>query len=256
MQIDEPVLALDLSEAQASPAHCLPATSPAAPKIMLANYFGGYGDNRRRGGSSGCRLSRRPCARAHGARPRSADDPGRPRSFSGVIDGRNIWRANLDDAFALTEKVLAVRSADVLQIAPSCSLIHTPVDLESEGKLDAELKDWMAFSKQKLAEVVTLAMAATEGGKAAEAAFLASREAVKRRQTSARIHNPEIAERIATISARILRGKARSRHGGRNSGLRSRCPLSRPPPSAPFPQTAEVEKRALHIAAGSSTMRL
>ena len=66
----------------------------------------------------------------------------------GVVEGRNIWRANLDDTFDLVEKALAVRGPDGLQIAPSCSLIHSPVDLVGESKLDAELRSWMAFATQ------------------------------------------------------------------------------------------------------------
>jgi 5-methyltetrahydropteroyltriglutamate--homocysteine methyltransferase len=249
VQIDEPVLALDLSEAQKRALRTVyRQLSPAAPKIMLANYFGGFGDNL-------AVAADLPVAGYHAdlVRGRTELDlvlrtiPADRVLSLGVIDGRNIWRANLDGVFALTEKVLAVRSADVLQIAPSCSLIHTPVDLDSEGKLDAELKDWMAFSKQKLAEVVTLATAATGGGNTASEAFLASREAVKRRQTSARIHNPEIAKRVAAISAKDLARK--SPFEARREKQRASISL----PSFPtttigsFPQTAEVRKaRAAH----------
>ena len=97
----------------------------------------------------------------------------------GVVDGRNIWRANLHDAFDLVEKALAARRPDGLQIAPSCSLIHSPVDLDGESKLDAELKSWMAFATQKLGEVATLAAAATNGRKTVEPAFLASYAAAR-----------------------------------------------------------------------------
>jgi 5-methyltetrahydropteroyltriglutamate--homocysteine methyltransferase len=149
--------------------------------------------------------------------------------------------------FDLVEKALAARGPDGLQIAPSCSLIHSPVDLDGESKLDAELKSWMAFATQKLGEVATLAAAATNGRKSVEPAFQASYEAARSRDTSARIHNPKVAERIAAVSAKDL--ARQSPFEARRKRQRGLMPL----PSFPtttigsFPQTAEVrEARAAH----------
>lgn len=88
----------------------------------------------------------------------------------GVIDGRNIWRADLAKALNVIDVAIAARGRETIQIAPSCSLIHSPVDLESETKLDAELKSWLAYAKQKLGEVSALKTTVTQcRGAAAQA---------------------------------------------------------------------------------------
>lgn len=249
VQIDEPVLALDLSQAQKRGLSlAYRQLAPSAPKIMLASYFGEYGDNL-------AVAADLPVAGHHAdlVRGRTKLDkllstlPADRVLSLGLVDGRNIWRANLQDAFDLIQKALAARNADALQIAPSCSLIHSPVDLDSETKLDAELKSWMAFATQKLGEVATLAMAATEGKKAAEAAFLASYEAAKSRDSSARIHNPKVAERIAAVTAKDL--ARQSPFEARRKRQRGLIPLPPFPTTTigSFPQTAEVRKaRAAH----------
>ena len=249
VQIDEPVLALDLSPSQKRALRlAYRQLAPAAPKIMLASYFGEYGHNL-------AVAADLPVAGHHAdlVRGRTELDkllstlPADRVLSLGVIDGRNIWRANLHDAFDLIEKALAARSGDVLQIAPSCSLIHSPVDLDGESKLDAELKSWMAFATQKLGEMATLATAATNGRKTVEPAFQARYEAARSRDTSARIHNPKVAERIAAVSAKDL--ARQSPFEARRKRQRALIPL----PSFPtttigsFPQTAEVRKaRAAH----------
>lgn len=160
----------------------------------------------------------------------------------GIVDGRNIWRTNLQGAFDLIEKALAARGGDALEIAPSCSLIHIPVDLDAEARLDAELKSWMAFAKQKLIEVVTLAAAATNGKAGVEAAFLVSDGIARSRRTSVRIHNPDVAQRVATVSPRDL---ARiSPFDVRRRKQRALLPLPAFPTTTigSFPQTAEVRK--------------
>jgi 5-methyltetrahydropteroyltriglutamate--homocysteine methyltransferase len=151
----------------------------------------------------------------------------------GLVDGRNIWRTDLQGAFNLIEKTLAARSGDVLQIAPSCSFIHTPVDLDAETKLDAELKNWMAFAEQKLVEVATLAAAATNGKKSVEPAFVASHEAIESRDASARIHNCLLQSAWPPFRPRTSREPVRSRCAAESSARRFPCLRFRPRPSAP-----------------------
>ena len=74
----------------------------------------------------------------------------------GVIDGRNIWRADLRHCSTVWSRVVAERGIDRVQIAPSCSLLHVPIDVALEADLDAELKSWLAFAVQKMAELATL----------------------------------------------------------------------------------------------------
>jgi 5-methyltetrahydropteroyltriglutamate--homocysteine methyltransferase len=251
VQIDEPVLSLDLSQARKRALRlAYRQLAPAAPKVMLANYFGGYGDNL-------AVAADLPVAGHHADLVRGRTELDRllktlpaDRVLSlGVIDGRNIWRANLADAFSLIETALAARSADRLQIAPSCSLIHTPVDLEAETRLDAELKGWMAFATQKLKEVATLAAAATNGKTGVEAAFRASEAAAESRRASPRIHKEEVARRAAAVSAQDLarRSPLEVRRKTQRASMPMPLPLFPTTTIGSFPQTAEVRKaRAAH----------
>src|SRR5581483_10042018 len=124
---------------------------------------------------------------------------------AGVIDGRNIWKANLAAALGLLERAKSVVGADALWVAPSCSLLHVPVDLDLEQRLDSELKSWLAFAKQKLAEVVTLTRAMNQGRAAVAAELDANARAVDSRRTSPRIHNPTVERRAASVAERDLR---------------------------------------------------
>src|SRR2546426_554309 len=108
----------------------------------------------------------------------------------GVVNGRNIWKADLAAALATLERASARLGAERVWVAPSCSLLHVPVDLELERKLDPELKGWLAFAKQKLDEVVALTRALREGRRAAAAALEANAPALASRGSSRPIHNP------------------------------------------------------------------
>ena len=79
----------------------------------------------------------------------------------GVIDGRNVWKADLNAILDRVEPVVAAGRTVIL--APSCSLLHTPIDLERETDLDPEVKNWLAFAVQKVAELAMLAKALNEG---------------------------------------------------------------------------------------------
>ena len=249
VQIDEPVLSLDLSQAQKE--RCGSPTGRSRrrlPRSCSQATLAGYGDNLSLAAELPVAGHHADLVRGRGELDKLLKTMPSDRILSlGVIDGRNMWRANLANAFDLIEKAIAARGGDALQIAPSCSLLHTPVDLDGETKLDPELKGWMAFAKQKLAEVATLATAATKGKKAVEPAFLASYEAIKSRDTSARIHNPDVAERVSAVSAQHL--ARQSPFEARRKKQRSLIPLPLFPTTTigSFPQTAEVRKaRAAH----------
>jgi 5-methyltetrahydropteroyltriglutamate--homocysteine methyltransferase len=118
----------------------------------------------------------------------------------GVVDGRNIWKAALTDAERLIERARGLRG-EALMVAPSCSLLHVPVDLGIETKLDAELKDWLAFAIQKLDEVAALAHAAN--GERDSRYFLDNARALGSRATSPRIHDPAVKARLAAVTPQM-----------------------------------------------------
>src|SRR5690606_20131602 len=149
------------------------------PKILLTTYFGALRDNTELAATL-------PVAGLHVDLVRAPEQldavlaalPEDKLLSVGVVDGRNIWRTDLDAAFTRVSRVWDRIGPERLEIAPSCSLLHTPVDLDAETALDAELKSWLAFSKQKLAEVAALTLAMQKGKPAARAAFDASAAAV------------------------------------------------------------------------------
>ena len=123
----------------------------------------------------------------------------------GVIDGRNVWRADLAAALGLLERARERIGPDELWVAPSCSLLHVPVDLDLERRLDPDLKGWLAFAQQKLAEVVTLTRAVRDGRQAVAAELEANARAIAGRRASRRIHDPAVKQRAGAVGERDLR---------------------------------------------------
>src|SRR5438132_772703 len=163
----------------------------------------------------------------------------------GVIDGRNVWRADLAAALALLERGRERIGADELWVAPSCSLLHVPVDLDLERRLDPDLKGWLAFAKQKLAEVVTLTRAVRDGREAVAGELEANARAIVSRRSSRRIHDPAVKQRAGAVGDRDLRRA--SPHATRRK-QQLRLPLFPTTTIGSFPQTAEVRaaRKQLH----------
>jgi len=250
VQIDEPCLVLDLdASAQQALRHAYAEIAKGVPRlrIMLATYFGGLGSNRDTALSLPVAGLHLDLVRA----PDQLDDLERfpsDRVLSlGVIDGRNIWRADLTRMLASLEPVVAKFGKDRVQIAPSCSLLHVPIDLALETGLDPEIKSWLAFSVQKIEELTALGTALAGGRGAAEASLKASDEAVASRKASPRIHDAKVAARVAGIDE-AMRFRA-SIFAERATVQRERFNLPAFPTTTigSFPQTADVRNaRAAH----------
>jgi len=244
VQVDEPMLAIDLGAAEREAyARAYAALAGAGPAVMLATYFEGLRDD------TGLAAAL-PVAGLHVDLVRAPDqlEPvlnavgGDTVLSLGVVDGRNVWRADLDAALAPIEAAVARLGAERVEVAPSCSLLHSPVDLDLETDLDPELKSWMAFAKQKLGEVSTLALAASEGRDAVADALAASREAATSRRRSSRVHDPAVADRLAAVTAEDAR-RARP-YEQRRAAQRAHLDLPAFPTTTigSFPQTAEVRR--------------
>jgi len=200
VQIDEPALVLDLPPAwRQAYGQVYERLSRSPVRLLLATYFGGLQDNL-------ATAAALPVAGLHVdlvRAPAQLDDvlaalrPGQVLS-AGVIDGRNIWRSDLD---ALRERLAPVRRAldGRLWLAPSCSLLHVPVDLAGEKDLDPELASWLSFARQKLEELQWLgrALEDPQAPDVAEA-LQAQRQVLQSRRSSVRIHNPAVARRMET----------------------------------------------------------
>jgi len=199
VQLDEPILGLDLPPAWRNAfetAYWQLAQSGA--QIMLATYFSPLEENL----GLACRL---PVAGLHVDGVRAAgeltsvcDWLAVPKVLSvGIVDGRNIWRTDLDAALAVLSPLLA-RRGGALWLAPSCSLLHVPFSLAGEDKLDPELRSWMAFATEKLDELAAL-KSALEGG--APALLNTSRHAIAGRAASSRVHNAQVAASVQGLAA-------------------------------------------------------
>lgn len=171
----------------------------------------------------------------------------------GVVEGRNIWKTDLDKALAKIEKAVAKLGEDRVFVAPACSLLHSPVDLDSEDALDAEIKNWLAFAKQKVKEIAVIAKAANEGRDAVAVELELNKKAMQSRATSARIHNPEVKARVAGITADMLNRKSpfAKRIAKQQEALN--LPVFPTTTIGSFPQTAEVRAKRAEFKAGKIT---
>jgi len=251
VQLDEPALVQDLDDA----AHAAFQQAYARladtrhPDILLATYFGALDDNLALATSLPVQGLHVDLVRA----PEQLDAVLRALPASrvlslGLVDGRNIWRNPLDGALVLARYALGHRGGERLWLAPSCSLLHCPVDLALEKKLDPELRGWLAFSRQKLGELRLLADA-LDGRAGAEAALAPAREAAESRRRSPRVHDAAVKARVAALTAADAR---RATPHARRLPLQAATLRLPPFPTTTigsFPQTAEVrEARARHRA--------
>ena len=254
VQIDEPCLVLDLP-AGAADAYktAYDALSKASPKLhlLVASYFGDLRDNLDT-------FLALPVAGFHIDLVRApgqleavlAKFPAKKSLSLGLVNGRNIWRADLDAALKLAEKAVQKVGAEWIQIAPSCSLALSPVDLDNEKKLDAELKSWLAFAKQKLGEISLLATALGQGKDTVKAEFDNCATAMEARKNSKRIHNQAVKQRVSSVSPDMKKRNSpfKERIAKQNAALG--LPLLPTTTIGSFPQTKEVRAARAEFKAG------
>lgn len=251
VQIDEPVLVLDADAATAAAlqkAYARLAQDVPGVKVMLAGYFGGLEDNL----DLAVAL---PVAGLHVDLVRAPEQleavlekaPADLVLSLGVVDGRNIWRADLEAILGRLEPLIAGRE---VQLAPSCSLLHVPVDLDLEDALDADVRAWLAFSLQKMDELKTLAVALTDGREAVRDRLAASSAAAAARRTSPKVHNPAVAARLAAV--KVDDSRRHSPFATRAEIQRRRFNLPAFPTTSigSFPQTKDVRQARANHAKG------
>ncbi len=201
VQIDEPILALDLPQDWKNAFERAYNLLQRAPlKKLVATYFGGLEDNLSLAAALPVDGLHIDLVRAPEQYPLILDWLPTYKVLSlGLVNGRNVWRCDLEKALKVARHA-AERLGDRLWLAPSCSLLHSPVDLEREDRLDHELKGWLAFAVQKCAEVAALARAINEPTNEDVAVELARSRAVQAaRQHSPRIHKPQVQARLSAI---------------------------------------------------------
>ncbi|OHU86737.1 MULTISPECIES: 5-methyltetrahydropteroyltriglutamate--homocysteine S-methyltransferase [Pseudoalteromonas] len=249
VQIDEPVLALEVSDDyRAALKKSFELQSGRGVKLLLATYFDSVSDYladiseyQVDGVHFDCVAGQYDIAQLH--------ETLRPEQVLslGVVNGRNIWRTDLQ---ALYQSIVGVatKRKDKLWLAPSCSLLHTPVDLEQETKLDSELRSWLAFATQKGQELALLKKALVAQDEQLLEEYSAP---VKARLTSSRVNNQVVQQRVAALT---------ERDGQRNSEFAKRIEAQQASLSLPllptttigsFPQTKAIRAARRDFKAGN-----
>ncbi|MEY6433439.1 5-methyltetrahydropteroyltriglutamate--homocysteine S-methyltransferase [Thioalkalicoccus limnaeus] len=241
VQIDEPILVLDLpTEWLRMFEGSYGRLAGNRPRLLLTTYFGALEGSLH----VACHLPvdglHVDLVRAPGQlEPVLAKLPGHKVLSVGVVDGRNIWRTDLTQELDRLEP-LRERLGERLWVAPSCSLLHVPVDLAREERLDRGIRSWLAFAAQKVAEVAVLCRALDQGRDAVAEVLADSDRAAQSRRTSPDINRAEVRKRVSELGADAAR--RRSSYSERAKAQRERYPLPLYPTTTigSFPQTAEL----------------
>ncbi|BBY34690.1 5-methyltetrahydropteroyltriglutamate--homocysteine S-methyltransferase [Mycolicibacter minnesotensis] len=250
VQIDEPVLVTDISAdapALAEQVYNRLGALTKRPAIFVATYFGDPGEGL-------AALARTPVEAigvdlVYGPDTKIASVPelASKTLVAGVVDGRNIWRTDLQAALAKLASLLG--SAEAVAVSTSCSTLHVPYSLEPETGLDDALRSWLAFGAEKVAEVATLARALRDGRDAVAQEIAASNAAVASRESDPRLNNAELRAQIAEIrSAGVQRGSAQARRAAQDERLH--LPPLPTTTIGSFPQTVEIRKARAALVAG------
>ncbi|WP_373693110.1 5-methyltetrahydropteroyltriglutamate--homocysteine S-methyltransferase [[Mycobacterium] holstebronense] len=250
VQIDEPVLVTDISAdapALAEQVYNRLGALSKRPSIFVATYFGDPG-------AGLPALARTPVEAigvdlVYGADTKIASVPelASKTLVAGVVDGRNIWRTDLQAALAKLASLLGPVGA--VAVSTSCSTLHVPYSLEPETGLDDALRSWLAFGAEKVTEVATLARALREGRDAVATEIAASNAAVASRKSDPRLNNAALRSQIAKIKeAGIQRGSAEERRAAQDERLH--LPPLPTTTIGSFPQTVEIRKARAALVAG------
>ncbi|KAI9848196.1 MAG: methionine-synthesizing 5- methyltetrahydropteroyltriglutamate--homocysteine methyltransferase [Sclerophora amabilis] len=246
VQIDEPTLVFDLPpkvKAAFAPTYQrLASLGSKIPKLVFATYFGDIVHN------IDVLAGLKDIYAIHVDLVRNPEQldsvlialgPNQTLSV-GVVDGRNIWKTNYKKAAELVETAVQKLGKDRVIVATSSSLLHTPHTLESEKKLDAEVKDWFSFAVEKAHEVAVLAKAATEGPAAVREQFDANAKSIQARASSKRTNDPKVKDRQSKITDDMFNRKSPFPVRDSQQKKTLKLPLFPTTTIGSFPQTKEI----------------
>ncbi|MBM7790774.1 5-methyltetrahydropteroyltriglutamate--homocysteine S-methyltransferase [Tenggerimyces flavus] len=248
VQLDEPVLAADRSAEELAALQATYERLAAAtqrPKLLVANYFGPYGQALpvlARTGVEGLALDL--VAGAADLDQIASAGLGTKTIYAGLVDGRNVWRTNLPEALSIAAALLG--SVGDLVVSSSSSLLHVPLDLAQENALDDALKDRLAFAREKLDEIVVLGRALKEGRESVAAA-LDDAETARTRELAGSVDN-RVRARLEALGDGTARGPATERAAAHHAlGALPALPTTT---VGSFPQTASIRTARADFRAG------
>ncbi|MQR00709.1 5-methyltetrahydropteroyltriglutamate--homocysteine S-methyltransferase [Glaciimonas soli] len=251
VQIDEPLLVTELDAAWQNAFNtAYGQLKNSRVKLLLATYFGQLLENQKL-------VANLPVAGLHIDAINGRNDVlplidllSSDKVLSlGVINGRNIWKTDLTAVLDWIEP-LAKRLGDRLWVAPSCSLLHVPVDLNGEQKLDGEIKSWLAYAQQKLDELRVLGKALREGRDAVKTALAANQAALAARRASPRVNNPAVQAAVAKIDAKLGQRDSVYLQRATKQAALLKLPAYPTTTIGSFPQTAEIRHARSEFKAG------
>ncbi|WP_337236696.1 5-methyltetrahydropteroyltriglutamate--homocysteine S-methyltransferase [Proteus faecis] len=248
VQIDEPALVLDLPVEWQNAYQTAYQTLTGQVKLLLTTYFDGISHHLDI-------IKNLPVNGLHVDISAGRDDlqhlhqvlPNDWVLSLGAINGRNVWKADLSERY---QQVIALKDKRSLWIGTSCSLLHSPIDLNAETKLDDEVKSWFAFAVQKCEEVALLAKAlnAPEGEYDEQLAQYSA--PIRQRQHSTRVHNAKVAARLQAIEAQDSERHSPYTQRAEVQRARFNLPLWPTTTIGSFPQTTEIRTVRLDFKKG------
>ncbi|MGK5642855.1 5-methyltetrahydropteroyltriglutamate--homocysteine S-methyltransferase [Streptomyces sp. URMC 126] len=254
VQLDEPALVQDRTPAQlgaAARAYRDLGAATDRPKLLVASYFDRLGEALpvlAKAPVEGLALDfTGPAAANLDALAAVGGLPGK-RLVAGVVDGRNVWVADLEKSLTTLGTLLGL--ADRVDVAASCSLLHVPLDATAERDIEPQILRWLAFARQKADEVVTLARGLTHGTGAIAARLAANRADLASRAASPITHDPAVRARAAAVTAADSRRSGPYPERAAAQRARLRLPLLPTTTIGSFPQTGELRAARADLRAG------
>lgn len=254
IQVDEPILCGDMSPSAREaflPVYKKLVGAAGSAKLLMTTYFDDLDENLDIALTSGCAGIHVDLIRGRNQLDHILDQlPFDMVLSAGIVDGRNIWKTDFEKALSILYKIIDRVGADRLMVGSSCSLLHCPVDLDSEHSLDPELRNWMAFASQKCDEINLLGEVLN--GKDCTGALEENARAIYSRKTSTRVIDKQVLQRCRQTGEGMIR---------RNSPYRNRkkaqswlhLPLFPTTTIGSFPQTTEIRTRRKQFRNGEIT---
>ena len=249
IQVDEPILSLDLEKKFKNKfLTTYNSLSKDSPKILLTSYFSSAYPNYNL-------LKKINVEGIHFDLVNTDQNdlnkilknfPKNKFFSAGLVNGRNIWKNNLSKSIEIINKIKSKISHDKLIISSSCSLLHSPVDLNKEEGINHKIKDWLSFSDQKLKEIVFLQNYFNSNLLKDSMFLLNNIKANKTRKISKLIHNQRIKNKLKLISSKLLNRK--NKYTTRKETQKNlNLPLFPTTTIGSFPQTQKVRKARLRF---------
>ena len=264
VQIDEPILVTDLSEEEKNNFQDAyrSMTNQANMKIMLTTYFGSIVHNIDLITSMNIDGLHLDCVYGSENIEIDLSKFDKPLLLSlGIVNGRNIWINDLQRSIKLLQSFVEQPNVKTVVVAPSCSLLHSPIDLSLENKIDDEIKSWMSFATNKIDEVAVIknVLNHTENQKSEDVKseywmIDTNTKAIQNRSQSPKVNNPVVQDRVKNISSDIKNRESAYPQRAKIQKDALNLPMLPTTTIGSFPQTKEVRQQRSQFKRGDISL--